>query len=413
MIFNGGMTIWILALVLLASLAGLGYRQGAIRVAFSFFGILVAALLAVPVGHILQPLVRHLVSGNPVLTWAIAPVLGFALISSAFKVAALSVHKKVEVYYKYQAGDLRLALWERMNRRLGLCLGLVNGAMYFVLVSFFIFNLSYWTVQVAAAPNQPMLVKLVNQMGNDLQATGVAKAASAVGTLPPMYYQLADLAGLLAQNPQAGPRLAEYPALTSLWERDDMQPLVQDSTLTNALAGGASVADVFNAPSVQDFLRNKELSGLVLGILQTNLNDLTAYLETGKSARYDGEKILGQWQFNPGVTVAWLRQSRPKMTSAEMRAIRALWMQAYSQTRLLLTADNKIFAKKFPKFKSEAGQPITTELNDWKGDWTRNDSSYDLHLTCNGEDKYWAATTEGVRLTVKDGKTLLIFDRAE
>ena len=37
-----GMTIWLLALLLLASLAGLGYRQGAIRVAFSLVGFALA-----------------------------------------------------------------------------------------------------------------------------------------------------------------------------------------------------------------------------------------------------------------------------------------------------------------------------------------------------------------------------------
>lgn len=42
------MTIWLLAILLVASLAALGYRQGAIRVAFSMAGILVGALLAVP-----------------------------------------------------------------------------------------------------------------------------------------------------------------------------------------------------------------------------------------------------------------------------------------------------------------------------------------------------------------------------
>ena len=44
------MTIWVLAVVLLAALAALGYRQGAIRVGFSFVGILFGAALAVPLG---------------------------------------------------------------------------------------------------------------------------------------------------------------------------------------------------------------------------------------------------------------------------------------------------------------------------------------------------------------------------
>ena len=408
------MTIWLLALVLLASLAGLGYRQGAIRVAFSLAGIFLAALLAVPVGHVLQPWLPHLGANNPLLAWAIAPVAGFALISAAFKVAAFSVHRQVEIFYKYKAGDLRLAMWERMNARLGLCLGLANGALYFVLVSFSIFNLSYWTTQVAASPKQPALVKLVNQMGQDLQATGMAKAASAVGALPEMYYQLADFSGELVQNPQISPRLATYPALTSLWERDDMQPLLQDGTLTNALTGEATLGEVLKAPTVQDFLKNQELSNLVLGILQTNMDDLTAYLKTGKSAKYDGEKIIGQWEFNAGVTLAWVRQSRPKMTATEMRAIRTLWSQGYSKTRILLTGDNKIFIKNLPRFKAVTGQPTATELNNWKGDWSRNDKGgYDLHLTGNGEDKYLTATTEGLRMSVKDGKNPLIFDRVD
>ena len=410
MFFNGGMTIWILALVLLASLAGLGYRQGAIRVAFSFVGILVAALLAVPIGHLIRPLLPYLGASNPVLSWALAPVVGFALISVAFKVAAFSVHRKVEVHYKYQAGDLRLALWERMNRRLGLCLGLGNGAMYFVLVSFYIFNVAYWTAQVTTPTKQSVLVKLVNQLGRDLQSTGIAKAASAVGTLPEMYYQLADLSGLLVQNPQVGPRLAEYPGLTSLWERPEIEPLLTDSTLTNSLAGEATLGDVMGAQSVKDFIKNKELSNLVLGIFQTNMGDLTAYLKTGKSAKFDGEKILGRWEFNAGVTVAWMRQSRPKMTSSEMRAIRALMAQAYSQTRLLLTGDNKVFVKGLPRFKADGTAP---DLNDWNGDWSRNDAGYDLHVTFNSEDKYLTATTEGLRMSLRDGKNLLIFDRAD
>ena len=50
------MIFWLLALVLLASLAGLGYRQGAIRMAFSSVGILLGALLAGPLGKLLKPL---------------------------------------------------------------------------------------------------------------------------------------------------------------------------------------------------------------------------------------------------------------------------------------------------------------------------------------------------------------------
>jgi hypothetical protein len=413
MIFNDGMSIWILAVVVMVSTALAGWRLGAIRAAISFVGILFAALLAVPVGKLVRPLLSHLGAGNPIYAWALAPVAGFILVSIVFKVAGQPVHNKVEHFYKYKAGDLRLALWTRMNSRLGIGIGLLNGALYFVLICFLIFNLAYWTTQVAVGPDQPLVIRVANDLGNDLQATHLTRMASAVGTLPPEFYQFADLSGFLMQNPQVGLRLVDYPALTSLWERDDFQALAQDATLTNALASGATLGELLHDPPVRAFLKNKEQTKLVTGILTNNLADLTAYLQTGKSAKYDGEKIIGHWEFNPAVTFAWLRQSRPKIPASEMRGARAWMTQAYAQTRVLATGDNQVFVKSLPRLKISPGQPPTTEQNDWKGTWSDNGTGYDLHLTFDGKDKFMTAKAEDLRLSLKDGKDLLIFDRAD
>jgi uncharacterized membrane protein required for colicin V production len=406
------MTIWILAILILAAVALTGWRQGAIRAAISFVGILLGALLAVPIGKLIHPLLPHIGASNPLTAWALAPVVGFILVSIVFKVVAHKVHHKVEHFYKYNAGDLRLALWTRVNSRLGICIGLLNGAVYFILISFFIFNAAYLTTQAAVASNQPVTIRLMNRLGTDLQASGLARTATAVGTLPPMYYEVSDLTGMLVQNPQVAPRLAAYPAFTSLWERDDMQSLVQDAILTNSLASGASLGEIMNNGSVQAFLINKDQSKLVVGILETNLTDLTEYLQTGKSAKFDGEKIIGRWEFNPAVTLAWMRQSRPKMAASEMRSLRAWMTQAYAQTRVIVAGDNQIFVKSLPRIKAEAGQAPTTEYGDWKGDWAVNGTNYDLHVVLAGEDKFLTASAEDLRLTVKDGKNLMIFDRA-
>ena len=79
------------------------------------------------------------------------------------------VHQKVDVHFKYHAGDLRLALWERLSRRLGLCLGLVNGALYIILISFVIYAFSYWTVQMATDDKDP-------KTGEDSQSAGPGPA---------------------------------------------------------------------------------------------------------------------------------------------------------------------------------------------------------------------------------------------
>ena len=82
---------WLLALVLLASLAGIGYRQGVIRVAFSFVGILAGALLAGPLAKLAKPLLVSFGVKTPVLAWLLAPVAVFLLVSVIFKVAGYMV----------------------------------------------------------------------------------------------------------------------------------------------------------------------------------------------------------------------------------------------------------------------------------------------------------------------------------
>jgi hypothetical protein len=407
------MSIWILAILVLAATALAGWRQGGIRAAIGFIGILFATLLAVPVGKLFHLLLPVFGVSNPIFVWALSPIGGFIVISIIFSVIAFNVHKKVDVYYRYQAGDLRLALWERLNSRLGICVGLLNGALYFILISFFIFNLTYWTTQASAGVKQPsFVVRFVNGMGEGMQSTGFARTATAVGTLNPNFYKFADLSGFLMQNPQAASRFAEYPAFTSMWERDDMQFLVQDSALTNALATGASLGEIMSESSVQEFLKNKELTKRVGGVVESNIDDLTQYLQTGKSTKYANEKVLGHWEFNTAVTLAWFRQNQPKIQPKEMAAVRSLWSAAFAQTKLLVAADNQIFMRNYPHFQPGQNPPFTAE--NWTGDWSREGENYTLHLTFNGQDKFLSGTTtDGLRLSLKDGRNQIFFDRAD
>ena len=149
MIFNGGMSIWILAIIVLA-LGGLaGWRQGGVRASIAFVGIFFAWLLAVPCGKIFHILMPWFGVANPVYQWIFAPVCGFILVTTIFAVIAFNVNRKLDVHYRHQAGQLQQALWERLNTRLGICVGLLNGAAYFALISFFIFNFAYWTTQIS------------------------------------------------------------------------------------------------------------------------------------------------------------------------------------------------------------------------------------------------------------------------
>jgi Colicin V production protein len=413
MIFNGGMSIWILAIIVLTLGALAGWRQGGIRASIAFAGIFFAWLLAVPCGKIFHPLLPWFGIANPIWLWVLSPVCGFLFVSFIFGVIGFNVGRKVDVHYRHQVSELRLALYERLNTRLGICVGLLNGALYLVFVSFFIFNFAYWTTQVSVnAAEPPFFTRLANNLGTEMVATGWSRAAAAVGTVRAENDQLADFAGFLMQNKEADARLATYPGLTSLWERDDMQPFLMDATLTNAPAAATSIGEILNDGTVQDFLKNKEMRERLRGWFETNGDDLMTYLQTGKT-KFDSEKIIGQWQFNPGVTLAWFRQNQPQLTPKEMAAVRGMWSAAYAQTTVLTTGDNQVFVKNFPRFqpKPQQGQPPFT-LETWKGDWSRDGDACTLHLTLNSDEKFLTATTaDGLRLSIKDGRNLLFFDR--
>ena len=374
------MSIWILAILIMIILALTGWRQGAIRAGVTFFGIIIAAFLAVPLGKLFHPLLPHLGVHDPLTVWVLSPICGFILAAIPFIVAAQMVHNRIEHFYKYKAGDLQLALFTRLNTRGGICVGVLNGVVYVILVSFFVFNIGYWTSQATQDPDnrswtQPLILRVTSNLGDSLQSAGFSRTASGVGTMPPMFYKLADFLGLLMQNGhQVGARLADYPALISLWHRDDMQGLVTDPNLTNALASGSSLGEIRNLPSVQALIANKDLTAVVLAAITNNLDDMTNYLATGKS-KYDGEPILGNWNFNAGVTLAWFRQEEPKIGANEMAAVRSLSTQAYGPTTLLLTCDNQIYVKGWPKFEKQS-QPQPNQppfqSQDGHGDWSRD-----------------------------------------
>ncbi len=406
MLFTVVMTIWILALVLLAASIALGHKLGAINAAFTFVGIVFAGLLAVPLGGLFKHVLAHVGIQNETLAWAIAPIVTFFVILTVFKAAGFFVHRKVEVYYKYKAGDLRLALWERLNARLGACIGTLNGTAYLVLASFVIYNFSYWTVQVVPGDNETRTTKFINHLGNDLQSTGLDKAGHSLAAMPDNFYKVADLAGLIAQNPQLSDRLGRYPAFISLVERDDIQQLVKNSDFASAWGSHAPMGQILNDPQFKTLVQNNDLINLVWATVMTNLDDLTAYLKTGKSAKYDGEPILGRWDFDVNVSVAMLRQARPNIPSNEMRALRAMWNQGFADTTFVAAGDGEAFLKSLPDFKK---QPPVQET--WKGSWAASGTNYDLSLTCNGEDKSMTAQIGGGRLTLKDDNNPLIFDR--
>jgi uncharacterized membrane protein required for colicin V production len=401
------MTIWLLAILLLVCLAAAGYRQGAIRAGISFLGILVAALFAGLLGKLVSPVLKMLGVVNPILLWVLPPFIAFVIVLSLIKLGALLVHQKVDVYYKYQAGDLRLKLWERLNARLGACVGLLNGVVYLVLIAMVIHAFSYWTVQMAAGDADPKGMRLLNQLGRDLQSTGLARAAKAVDPLNDGFYDTADLAGLLYQNSLLEARLLRYPGFLSLGERQEFQTLGQDTAFAEMRLKQSPLHEVLNHPTAKAVFDNPELLRLVWTTLQPDLKDLEKFLETGKSAKYDAEPILGRWKFDANASVLAYRRTKPNAPGTEAPKLRAWMNEKFPKSSIVAAPDHMLVLKGFPQIRLQPGQPFSGEAKNLKGEWKAGDGGYELTLE-GGTDKR-TAKFDGSRLVVSSDATPVAF----
>jgi hypothetical protein len=408
------MTIWILVVVLLLSLAGLGYRQGAIRVAFSLLGIIVAALLALPLAPLVKPLLPIFGVKNLLLLWLLPPFIAFVIINSLFKAGALPVHKKVDVYFKYKAGDLRLALFERLNARLGFCLGLVNGTIYLVLILLPVYMLGYWTVQMATSEDDPWTVRLFNRVARDMQDTGLARVAKAIDPLPTWYYDTADLVGLLYHNPLADARLVRYPTLFALGARPEFQELAKDNNFTKLRMNKATpFRELINYPQVDGILKNTELLGIVWAKIQPDLADLKTYLTTGKSPKYGKEPFLGTWSFDFSAAFAEYRKANPKLTALQLRETRKFLSGLFLNITVTVGTEGFIVIHGLPRVKPpKAGEPPQApEARTLAGKWKGSSGSYDLQFDDGGTKLDFEAKVDGDRLMIT-GETLpLVLER--
>jgi uncharacterized membrane protein required for colicin V production len=410
MVLTGGMSIWILALLLLAAGAGMGFKQGAIRAAISFAGILVSALLAWPLSGLIAPLLPHLGVHNRIAAWLLPPFIVFVILLIVFKSFGQFVHHKAEVYYKYKVADVQLILWQHLIKRLAIGFGLLNGLVYLVLISVIIYDFSYWTVQVAPSDSEGFLVRLLNRMGRDLDVSGLAKAARALNPLPADYFRAADLAGMLYQNPQLKDRLANYPAFLSLNERDDFKALGQDGDFQNAWKTGSPIGQLLNNPAAAAIWRDMDKGPALLRQTMGDYDDLVDYLKTGRSAKYDPMKILGRWEYNLIASLNALERSQPNLKASEMETLRALWPPAYAKTTLMAGADGQVFVKSLPNF-SRPAQGGATVTADWHGRWSGDGGDYTLSLNSGNANKSATAAIAGSQLIIKTGGEAMVFDR--
>lgn len=321
------------------------------------------------------------------------------------------MHMKAGVHYKYQAGDLRLALWERLNHRVGLCLGLLNGAAYCILISWVIYVLSYWTYQLSTPDSDPRALRIINRLGADLGSTGMANVASAIDRTPAVYFETADIVGLIYHNPLLQARVSRYPAFLGLAERPQFQDIANDTQFTELQMKQAPVMELFNYPKTKTIIENPELLKAIEAASIPNLQDLGSFLTNGISSKYGSERLLGRWDFNVNGAIGLLRKSKPNIGSREMAQIRGAITMSYGNASFVATPEHQAFLKNIPSRSAGAATSVT--LQTLQGQWQNSNGKYQLDFTIDGKPEQLLGELQGNLLVITGEGLGMAFDHED
>lgn len=385
------MTIWILALLCVGLAGYAGYSRGVIRAAMSLLGILMGLLLAGALGPLLAPLMRKVIN-NALLADASAPLIVFLLITFAFKGLAQVVHNKVEVHFKYQETDTKLLHWERLMARMGGGLGVLNGTLYFYVLCAAFYVAGYMTTQITSPENETFGSKIINKVASDINASGMQKAIVAIDPMPQSYYDASDIVGYLHHNPLLISRVSRYPAFLSLAERPEFQEISNDPQVNELIQTHSSVGELLAHPKIKALMANP---AIVDGVKALDVADLKAFVETGKSQKYELIQILGRWDFDYNASMDQIRVANPSIRAKQVQSLGLQLSAAFSDSTFTATTDNQAFIKSIPPPPvSQPGQPpqaapMGPPIRVASGSWSESGGIYSVKFpTVDGHPLY-------------------------
>ncbi|MSU36670.1 MAG: CvpA family protein [Pedosphaera sp.] len=332
------MFVWLLAALIVGFFAVLGFGTGAIRAGISMVGAFIALAFAGPLGKLVAPLFSKMGIEHPLWLIVLPALITFGIVWLVFFGLGFAAHHPVELHFKYKEDDQTRKGFETMNKALGLFLGLLTGTVLFFSVGRLIYSGGYLTTQTSSE-NEPGVLGYVNKIRQDMSGSGWDRTFAALDHTPPNFFKISDILGILYHNPLVHGRASSYPPFLRLSERQEFKDIGADQDLLKELTQGGSFMTITGNPKVQVLLKNEELTK---ELLATDLDDFRKYIETGKSPKYDDERILGRWRLDPVATLNAAKRSRQTITATEILLLRNLLTNALAATTLTAYVDGKL-----------------------------------------------------------------------
>jgi hypothetical protein len=395
--------VWLIALLCLGLVGLSGYYAGPVRAGFSLLGLIFGIILAGP----LSPLTAHLLPWfgfvHPVWQLFVPQALAFLVVVIVFTAIGFAVHRKLTVHFKYKVDDKHAIRWQRLYSRLGFCVGLLNGSIYFFLIMIPVYIGGYFTAEAASEGNNPGGAQFLTHTRAELHDVKLDHVLAAYDPTPAQVYQASDIANLVLHNPLLKSRLSHYPPFLTLAQRPEFQALSNDGHLLEMIDRQASLNEIIKYPTVQAIVTNNDLIGEVYKVLGHDLNDLQEYLNTGKSPKYDEEAILGVWRIDPRETLARERKRHPGMGLRKMAQARQELRPLITGLSLTATTDNQMLLK---RENTSTGTPTVVSTGTWK-----KDGNYQVTLPGSQPETSEIQIEGGDTLLLPKDGYVLVFDK--
>jgi hypothetical protein len=329
--------------------------------------------------------------------------IAFLAVLVIFKIAGSVLHRQMTLHFKYQKDEYLYFRWERLYARLGFCVGVINGAIYFFILMLPVYVAGYFTTEAADA-GAPAGLRLLTNLRAELHDCRLDRVEAALDPVPPAIYQAADIVDLVLHNPLLESRLEHYPPLLTLSRRKEIQAIASDVALQEMIQRQATVRDILNHPKVQALLTNASFHEQMVSLLGGNLTDLQEFLNTGKSPKFDGEKILGIWDIDVRATLAGERSRHPDLSPKQIAALRANLVPLVAGLSLVAAPGHQLLLE-----KQNPNNALPTPVS--QGTWKKADNSYEVTLPENKPDTVAVTPAADGTLSLSRGGNILIFNK--
>jgi hypothetical protein len=359
------MWIYLLIGLLFLILALEGYFKGGINGVITLLGVILAINFSDSFGGLAFGWFtegKWPIDVNPFWHRAMPILFGFISLVLIFAIAGFVVSMIVRKRLSDRWDEFQLDNFKIMNRKLGLCTGMVTALIYSVMMLSIIYSLGNFTVPFKQDSGDEGLLAKLNQARIQLDDTPFLGIAAAYDKTPELHYEVRNL--LMKIWDDRGKKLQDlltaYPGFYALAEESEIKSLIgSEGSDSSSEDSGESYADdsyavsdegsgtgeslyemwksgdsltldqILSNSDVVNAINNRyeELKAIEAGSKEEKklldfMNDIEQFFETGQSDLYGRDRIVGRWKFAKNASLRATKENYVDVSSVEeMRAI--------------------------------------------------------------------------------------------